>query len=149
MNDVRIDMNTEEIEFTLLDGRIMEGQVYLSMYSTIRLGSQTIEEFLCQCDRFVPFKTATDFMLLNTSHIVMARIDIDRNKNELARVGEKHRINITTTLGETIEADTYISLPKGYQRVKDHLNQSLKFFACYTDTHILYVNLDFVLSVKD
>jgi hypothetical protein len=149
MSDVRIDMNTQEVELTLGNGKTMQGEVYLSLYSTNRMGSQTMEEFLCQVDRFVPFKTDEGFMLLNSSQIMMARLPLHKDTNQLAMIGEKHSVAINTTLGETIQAYAYVSLPKGYQRMKDYLNQSPRYFTCYTEEHVLFINLDCIMWVTD
>ncbi|OPL19075.1 MAG: hypothetical protein AVO35_12415 [Candidatus Aegiribacteria sp. MLS_C] len=149
MSDVRIDMATREVEFVLTDGSELKGQVYVSMHSKSGAGIQRIDELLSVGDQFLPFRSSDGFLLLNRSRVMLARVSLEENTGELARMGEKYRVKMTTILGTTITAEIFVNLPKDYQRVKDYLNHPVKYFTCFTEEHVLYVNREFILLVED
>lgn len=149
MSDVKIDMATREVEFVLTDGSELKGQVYVSTHSTGGSGAQRIDELLSEGDQFLPFRTPDGFLLLNSSRVMLARVGFEEHTGELARMGEKYRVKMTTTLGTTITADIFVNLPKDYQRVKDYLNHPVQYLTCFTGEHVLYVNREFILLVED
>jgi hypothetical protein len=149
MNSEKIDKKKKEILFTLTDGTEIQGEIYLWLYSTNHMGAQRIDELLNEGNQFIPIRTVDGFMLLNSTHIMLAQAKMEKNCHDLMMIGEKYRVHITTLLHENLEADLFISLPKGFRRVKDYLNQPIRFFTFFLPEHILCINRDFILSIRD
>ncbi len=149
MSSVKIAKKKQEVLFTLTNGSEIQGEVSLELYSTNRMGAQRIDELLNEGNRFIPVGTKDGFILLNTTHIMLAKAKLVLDDHDLIMLGEKYRVGITTLLNENIEADVFVSLPEGYLRVKDYLNQSIRFFTFFLSEYVLYVNREFILFVRD
>lgn len=149
MNGNKIDKKKKDVIFTLSDGAEIHGEVYLRLYSTNRMGPQRIDELLNEGIPFIPVKTVDGFVLLNSTHIMLARTELDESSYELTMMSKQCRVTVTTTLHNDFEADLYLTLPEDFQRVKDYLNQPIQFFTFFLPEHILCVNRDFILSIQD
>ncbi len=149
MSNEKIDKKKKEVLFTLTDGTEIKGEVYLWLYSTNHMGAQRIDELLNDGDHFIPVKTVDGFVLLNSTHIMLAKTNLEKNSHNLIMMGEKYRVGITTLHHKNLEADLFISLPEGFQRVKDYLNQPIRFFTFFQPEYILCINRDYILSIQD
>lgn len=149
MSNEKIDKKRKEVLFTLTDGTEIKGETYLWLYSTNRMGVQRIDELLNEGTPFIPVKTADGYVLLNSTHIMLAQTKIEKNIHDIIMMGEKYNVHITTLLHKNLEADLFISLPEGFRRVKDYLDQPIRFFTFFLPDHILCVNRDCILSIRD
>ncbi|MBN2587589.1 MAG: hypothetical protein JXA64_10145 [Candidatus Fermentibacteraceae bacterium] len=149
MSNVRIEMKTKTAQFTLSSGSEIEGQVYLSLYSINRSGSQQIDELLNEGDQFFPVKSNEGFVLLNRDHVMLVRAKFIEEEHVLRMMGEKHSVVITTLNQNSIEADVFVDLPRGYQRMKDYLNQPGQFLTLFQPEQVLYINRNYILYITD
>lgn len=149
MSSEKIDKKKKEVLFTLTDGTEIKGEVYLWLYSANRRGVQEIDELLNEGNPFIPVNTVDGLVLLNSTHIMLARANIEKNSRDFTIMGDKHRVSITTMLQKNLEANLYVSLPEGFRRVKDYLNQPIQFFTFFLPECILCVNRDSILSIRD
>lgn len=149
MLDQRIDKEIREVLFTLTDGREVRGEVFLNLFEAHHSRPQRVGELLNDRDHFIPVRTDEGTVLLNVSGIVSARIRAELETDELMTLGERYTVRAVTSLGEELVADIYVNMPAGAQRVKDYLNQSLRFFTFFLPKHIVYVNRRYLLSVHD
>lgn len=149
MSNVRVDMKRREVAFTLTGGKEIQGEVYLSLYSTSRMGEQRVDELLNEGSRFLPVRTGEGHLLVNVEHIMLARCGMEEEDHDLTMLGERRTVKIGTLLGTTVIAELYVSLPRGFQRVKDCLNQPQRFLTLFVPGHVLYVNRDFIVTVED
>lgn len=149
MSSEKIDKKIKEVLFTLTDGTEIKGEVYLWLYSANRRGVQQIDELLNEGNPFIPVKTVDGLVLLNSTHIMLARANIEKNSHDFTIMGDKHRVSITTILKKNLEANLYVSLPEGFRRVKDYLNQPIQFFTFFLPESILCINRDSILSIRD
>ncbi|NOQ23166.1 MAG: hypothetical protein GQ565_11035 [Candidatus Aegiribacteria sp.] len=149
MSNEIIDKKKKEVLFTLTDGTEIKGEIHLWLYSTNRMGPQRIDELLNEGTPFIPVKTVDGYILINSTHIMLARAEIEKNVHDLIMMGEKYSVHITTLLHKDLEADLFISLPEGFRRVKDYLDQQIQFFTFFQSEHILCINRDFILSIRD
>ena len=149
MSNEKIDKKKKEVLFTLTDGTEIVGDVYLWLHSTYRTGPQRIDELLNEGALFIPVRTIEGYVLLNSSNIMLARAEVEKNIHDPIMIGEKYSVHITTLLHKNLEADLFISLPEGFRRVKDYLNQPVQFFTFFLPEHIFCINRDCILSIRD
>lgn len=149
MRDQRIDKASREVLFTLSDGREVSGEVFLNLYEANYSRPQRVGELLNNGDHFIPVRTEEGTVLLNVSGIVSARLDIAQEADDLTTLGERYTVRATTSLGEELTADVYVNMPTSAQRVKDYLNQHLRFFTFFLPQEIVYLNRRYLLSVRD
>lgn len=145
----KIEKKKKEILFTLSDGTDIKGEVYLWLYSTNHMGPQRIDELLNDENQFIPVETVDGFILLNNTHIMLAKAKLDENSHSLLMMGEKYKVGITTLHHENLEVDLFINLPEGYRRVRDYLNQPIRFLTFFQSESILYINREYILSIQD
>ncbi|MCK5116737.1 MAG: hypothetical protein KAR44_09070 [Candidatus Aegiribacteria sp.] len=149
MKNERIDKKRKMVRFTLNDGTEITGEIHLWLYSSNRMGPQRIDELLNDESSFIPVKTPDGYILLNSTNISLAQTEMEKNIHDPIMIGEKYRVHITTSLPECLEVDLFISLPEGFQRVKDYLDQKIQFFTFFTPEHILCINRDSILFIRD
>lgn len=149
MVEQRIDKEIREVIFALSDGREVRGEVFLNLYEAHHARPQRVGELLNDRDHFIPVRTAEGTVLLNVSSIVSARIRAEMETDELMTLGDRYTVRAVTALGEELVADVYVNMPAGARRVKDYLNQNLRFFTFFLPKHVVYVNHRYLLSVLD
>jgi hypothetical protein len=86
---------------------------------------------------------------VNTSQIAAVRIRLELEKDDLTTLGKKYTVRVKTTQGKDLVGGVYVNLPEETCRVKNYLNQPLRFFPLFQSTSIVYINLDFILSFLD
>jgi len=149
MDNAKISKNTREVLLLLSDGSLVQGEVFLSLYEAHHSGPQRVGDLLKQEPAFIPVKTAEGTRLINIQQIMMAKIRAEWERDELFTLGEKYKIRILTLDHQEIEADVFVNMPNGFCRVKDYLNQSLRFYTFFVPFYVLYINPSFILSIQD
>ncbi len=149
MNDERIDKKKKKVHFTLTDGTEIIGEIHLSLYSTNRMAPQRIDELLNEGISFIPVETAEGYILLNSANIMLARTETEKSIHDPIMIGKKYKVHITTLFAENLEVDLFISLPEGFQRVKDYLDQNIRFLTFFTPGQILCINRNCILFIRD
>lgn len=149
MDDQKIAKTRRSVFFTLADGSTVEGQVFLSLYEACHEGPQRVGDLLNSADAFIPVDTSSGMLHLNIINIVTAYTPILEEKHELMTLGEKHRVQITTSLGSVVEGEVFVKLPNDRNRVSDYLNQGVRFCRVFLPEQIVYIGSRFILTVKD
>jgi len=149
MDKNKIEKGALWASFQLSNGDWIDGEIYLSLYDEHHLGAQTLDDLLSRGSRFIPVKTKDRVLLLNIHHILQAKIDSNKQEDDLMRLGPKHSVTVKTILGEVVTGDIFISLPEGRQRVKDYANATAGFFRIFQAGDILYLNPRHILSMHD
>lgn len=149
MVDRKIVKNQRSVLFTMVDGSMLEGKVFLSLYDACHLGPQRVGELLNRADAFIPVQTANGTIHLNIMNVVDACTPIQEEQNELMTLGERHRVQITTSLGTVIHGEVFVDLPHDRCRVSDYLNQGDRFCRVCLPEEIVYIGSRFIISVRD
>ncbi len=149
MNERKIKKETLEVLFKLSNGNEIQGNVFLRLHEAHHTGPQKVWELLNEKEPFIPVETPQGVVFLNSFQVVTAMIRSELEEDELAKLGGKHTIRIYTTQEEEIVGDIFVSLPEDRHRVKDYLNQSMKFVLLFLPDKIVYINKKFIISVQD
>jgi hypothetical protein len=149
MEEQKIVKNQRWVEFTLADGSVVKGVVFLNLYDAHRPGPQRVGELLNGKDTFLPIKTDEGTLHLNVDNIIEARTSEEEELHDLMMLGKKYRVEIITLSGRNIAGDVFVDLPKESSRVSDFLNQTQRFFALMVPGSVIYVARRFILSAKD
>ena len=144
-NSQRISKDTRQVLFGLADGRETWGEVFLDLYGVHHDGPQRVGELLNGDDPFIPIKTEDGMLLIHLEQLVSAKVEAD----ELMTLGEHYTVTVQPLLGDAITAEVYVNLPEGGRRVKDYLNRSQGFLTFVVEDHVLYLNRNFIVSVRD
>lgn len=149
MYDHRIDKALRKVSFQLSDGDQIDGEIFLNLYGPNHSGSEKLGDLLNQGKQFIPVKTSGIIVLLNTNHIVQAKIDAEQEEDDLMQLGKGHSVWIKTILKEEITGLVFIGLQDGHARVNDYFNETIRFLRLFQTDYIVYVNQKAVLSVHD
>jgi hypothetical protein len=148
MDDGRIQKATRPTTIVLSSGREIRGDVFVGLYDPHHLGPQRVGELLNEPLAFIPVRTNRGVLLVNRSHIVSATLPADRESDELLKLGKRYTVRVTTANGD-LRGAIFVNLPEVATRVADYFNQSLRFFPLYQARTVVYVNREFILSVRD
>lgn len=127
MNEYRVDKQELPVVLFLSDGAIHEGVVFLSPFSSIYSGPQTILELFREEEAFLPFRDkGGQFILINKSALTHVRYP--RGTEADQTIGDKLNVRITFFGGELLEGILTIAMPAGQNRLMDYINASPGFF---------------------
>lgn len=149
MDERKIEKENRPVLFELSDGSEVEGEVFLRLYEAHHAGLQKVGDLLHEEKKFIPVRTKGGTLLLNRSHIVVAKVPAPLEKDDLMTLGKKYSVSLKMVLGKVIEGDVFVNLPEGFCRMKDYLNQPVRFFTLIQPEFVVYINQEFVLSVQD
>jgi hypothetical protein len=149
MDEQKIAKETRDVRLVLTDGTPLSGEVFLNLYGAHHFGPQRVGDLLLGSEGFLPLRSAAETRLINIAHIALVRVGATEETDPLMLLGERHDVAVTTVSGERIEALLYVNLPDGSQRVKDYLNEPLRFFTFFLPEEVLYLHRAAILWVED
>jgi hypothetical protein len=148
MDEGRIQKATRKATLVLSSGRQIRGDVFVGLYDPHHTGPQRVGELLNEDLAFLPVKTDKGVVLVNRAHIVSAALSADREHDDLARLGKRYEVRVTTTDGE-VRGAVFVNLPDVATRVADYFNQPIRFLPLFQSRTVIYLNREFVLLVRD
>jgi hypothetical protein len=148
MGEQRIAKTTRKVQVTLLDGRQLSGELFLSLYGAHHAGQQ-LGELLNGGEEFIPFKTAAAVFILNIAQILMVKTEAKEELNELMTLGKRYSIQVVTPHHPLLQAEVYVNLPEETSRVCDWLNHPVEFLCLFLADDIVYLNRKQIISVQD
>jgi len=148
MNERRLATETRKALLILSDGRKLEGELFLQLFSPLHGGAQRVSELLNGDENFVPLRNGQAVQLINLAQVVSVQVEREVELDPLLLLGEHHQVKVETVLGHPFEAEIYVNLPGSRNRVKDFLNRDKRFIACLIPGQVLYLNPRFLLSVE-
>jgi len=150
MNEQKIDKTTRHVRFLLLDGTVIEGDVFLRLFEARHSGPQRLGELLNDDDDpFIPLRCKANTVLVNRDQIMLASTTMVEELDELFLLGTCHRVCIKTLHKGTLEGEIYVNLPQGSSRAKDYFNQKLTFYTLIDAETVHYVHRSFIMTVQD
>lgn len=148
MDDRRIEKETRAVEFELSDGARLAGEVFVGLYDPHRSGPQKVGALLNGAAGFLPVRTGDGVKLLNTDHIVLARMGPAEERDDVMTLGEKRCVRLRLSRGRELAAEIYVALESG-SRASDYFAQPLRFFLLLQPDALLYLNRSHILTVQD
>jgi hypothetical protein len=148
MDEGRIEKATRRARLVLSNGREIRGEVFVGLYDAHHVGPQRVGELLNEDPAFIPVKTGKGVILVNSAHIVSVALPADREKDDLVTLGKRYTVRVKTTRGE-FRGTVFVNLPDVSTRVRDYLNQPLRFFTLFQSRTVIYLNRTYVVLVED
>lgn len=149
MSEQRLATEVRSITLQLATGEVMKGEIFLQLVGATGYGGQQLDELLNGDDCFLPIRQGGEVSLVNLRQVASISVVEDLESDPLRKLGERHRVSVCTTVGEPFEAEVYVNLPSNRTRVKDFLNQRLRFLPFFTGERVVYLNFRYILQVKD
>lgn len=149
MSEYQVEKQKAEVTIFLADGQEREGVLFLSPFSSMHSGPQTLVEFLMEGEPFVPFlRSDNSFRLLNKKHISHVRYKPE--EDDQPKLGTEVNVTITFINGKELTGTAVLETPEGRGRLLDFLNGKPGYFSldCGNDEHYL-VNPRVIVEITD
>ncbi len=149
MNNQRINVKTRQVVLTLTNGSELTGETFLQLHGEHLFGLQKVGEIVNGEDNFFPLRYQDKVELINLEQVVSITVAAEEEFDPLLALGEEHRIWIEPAVGEALNVSIFVNLPGGNNRVKDFLNQKLRFLLLRHKDQIVYLARNKILRVRD
>lgn len=149
MNEQKITVATRFIEVVLCNGTIITGDTFLQLHSLHHATPQTIGEILNSEEMFLPISGKDGVDLINLDQVVSVATAAKQEFDPLLELGAQYDIQVEASQGDLMQVKIYVNLPEAQRRVKDFLNQNLRFLHFVHQDRVLYIAKQQILRVKD
>ncbi len=137
------------VDVDLVNGRRLEGTLFLSITSSHRDGPETLDEFLNTARRCLPVQRGETGELVTRDAIVSVRVTSDiapRPPEDVSPAVDLVRVELAN--GKSLEgAVQHGPTDSGGTRLSDFFNAEPDFFAVEDDGGIVWVNKRHVVSI--
>ncbi|TYO98125.1 hypothetical protein EDC39_10862 [Geothermobacter ehrlichii] len=149
MSEQRLATEAMAATLHLGNGEVLRGELFLQMVSSRHGGRQRVGELLNDEECFIPVRTPTQVVLVNLDRVVSVTVARSEQEEGMLTLGEHHRVRFILGDGRSLVADIFVNLPESRGRVKDFLNQKVRFLTCLQPDRVIYVNPAFLQLVDD
>ncbi len=144
---LKIHKKRKTAEVVFADEWRQEGTFFVSLMSSHRHGSESIEELLNGDRKYLPFELKDgQITMVQKNSIVMAYLK-NSEVDDIIPISKKVPLQVTFLSGHTVCGYIYHDLPNNYSRLSDYLNRTPRFFHLETDSRDCLVNSEFVRLV--
>lgn len=150
MSDYRIEKDRFSVTLFFSDGKVDEGNVYLSFQAANHEGRESVRDVLNQQDSFLPVnfpKRSTK--LINKRHLLMVSFPSSKEEGELEAEANPHEVAIHLDNGVQVEGKFIFLLPPHSSRVKDYLSQTESFIELRKEEEIYLINKRHIIFVEE
>ncbi len=148
---MRIPIAPIQVEFTVSDGSVFEGTIFLSLNSPLHDGPETLDEFFNSARSFLPVRAKAGFLLLGSDSILIAKADAQApllSRLPGRAVGSVLLVRLRLDNGAEVEGTFASSLPPELSRASDAFNQSGTFLPIESSEAVFLVRKDRVIRVE-
>jgi len=149
MDDQRIIVEACQISMMMVNGLRIHGETFLQLQGAYLTGPQRVGELLNGNETFLPVRDASQVQLVNLEQVVSVSLSAELEFDPLLTLGEEHRVRVEPVAGDTIEARIFVNLPGNKSRVKDFLNQKVRFLPFLNNDRVVYFARKRILRVTD
>ncbi len=149
MDNQRIIVETCEVELVMVNGLRIHGETFLQLQGVYLTGPQRVGDLLNDDETFLPLRRDGQVQLVNLEQTVSVSLSAELEFDPLLTLGEEHRVRVEPVAGDTIEARIFVNLPGNKSRVKDFLNQKVRFLPFLDNDRVIYIARKKILRVTD
>ena len=151
MTSLAVDKKKQRVSVSLADRSQLAGHIFLSPFSELGVGEQTVLDALAGEERFIPFVSSEgDFSFLNQCHVVWVATPI-ADVQPLADPDiplSTIKVNVYLEDGKRIRGDVVLAMPEGKERLSDMLNHVGAFMVIRDESREVIVNMNYVVRVS-
>ena len=151
MSSLAVDKIKKRVSLALADRSQLTGYMFLSPFSELGVGQQTVLEALTGRDRFIPFETTEgEFSFVNQSEVVWLSQpwETSDSANDAVPETESHPVTVMLQDGKMIRGEVTVAMPEGQARLSDWLNKNKSFFSLKDRDREIMVNVDYVVRIS-
>ena len=148
MTTLAVDKIKKKVTLGLSDQAQISGYLYLSPFSELGVGRQTILDALTGVDRFIPFESnGGEFSFINQDHVVWLASAMEKDPDEIVAPPERRSVTVFIQGGKRLRGDLIVAIPEEKGRLSDLLNESKNFLVLRDEKREVLVNVDYVIRV--
>ena len=150
MSDYRIEKDRFSVKLFFSDGKVDEGNIYLSLQAANHEGRESVRDVLNQQDSFLPVNFPTRFTkLVNKRHLLMVSFPSNEEEGDLGAEASPHEVVLHLINGVQIGGKFIFLLPPHSSRVKDYLSQTESFMELRKEGEIYLINKRHIIFVEE
>ena len=150
MSDYRIEKERFSVKLFFSDGKVDEGNIYLSLQAANHQGRESVRDVLNQQDAFLPVNfPARSTKLVNKRHLLMVSFPSNAEEGNLGDEANPHEVVLHLINGVRIEGKFIFLLPPHSSRVKDYLSQTESFMELRKEGEIYLINKRHIIFVEE
>jgi len=150
MSDYRIEKDRFSVKLFFSDGKVDEGNIYLSLQAANHEGRESVGDVLNQQDSFLPVNfPARSTKLVNKRHLLMVSFPSNEEEGDLGAEAHPHEVILHLINGVQIEGKFIFLLPPQSSRVKDYLSQTESFMELRKEGEIYLINKRHIIFVEE
>ncbi len=148
MTSLSVDTIKKEVAITLPDKSELSGHIFLSQYSELGAGPQSVFEALTGHKQFIPFESGDQgFFFLNRKHIVLLSYPVEETEPETPLPQAKRTVTVQLRSGQRLLGKLTTDTPEG-NRLSDGLNQAQHFLVLQIDDREVLINMDYIVLAQ-
>jgi hypothetical protein len=153
--DLRVKKERAAATITLSNGAVARGSVFVSGFSALHSGPETIKDLLNNGGTFFPFEVTESGTLLtrlyNREHVVFVRLPTDHEVREDPEydVSDRRAVSVLLSTGERLNGFVRVARPMGRDRLSDHARFCDRFWYFETPDAAIIVNASHVLELME
>ncbi len=151
MTSLAVDKIKKRVSLALADRSQLTGYMFLSPFSELGVGQQTVLEALTGRDRFIPFETTEgEFSFVNQSLVMWLSHSWEESESQDDALPETESRQVTVMLqdGKMLRGEVAVVMPEGQARLSDWLNRTGRFFSLKDKNREVMINIDFVVRIS-
>ena len=146
MPSLAVDKIKKKVSLALADRTQLSGSIFLSHFSELGVGQETIVDTLTGPEQFIPFETTEgEVSFINQKQIVWVASLLDPAASQAPLTSEKRNVTVLLRDGKRLRGDLIMSLPQEKNRFSDWLNEVKDFMILRDEKRELVVNINFVV----
>jgi hypothetical protein len=150
MSDYRIEKERFSVKLFFSDGKVDEGNIYLSLQAANHEGRESVRDVLNQQDSFLPVNfPARSTKLVNKRHLLMVSFSSNAEEGNSGDEANPHEVVLHLINGVRIEGKFIFLLPPHSSRVKDYLSQTESFMELRKEGEIYLINKRHIIFVEE
>ena len=149
MTSLAVDMVKKRVTIYLADQTQMSGCIFLSKFSKIGTGRESILDVLSSNKRFLPFETSDgEVSFVNQRHIVWLASLIDPEDPPYTIDPSKQNVTVYLLDGKRLRGDVNVAMPRERNRLSDALNDLDGFLLLRDEKREVLINLEFIIRIS-
>lgn len=149
----RIDKERREIRVALVDGRALQGHVFLEPSDVLPGQAIRVLDLLLKAEGFLPFNTYQgEFLILRQDAIVAIRVAAAHELRSLTDIGlnafVRADLEVSVMHHSSVRGALYIEPIEGFSRPLDEINRAKGFLTVHVGEEAVLVNVRHVVDIR-
>ena len=152
MSEFRVEKRRERAEVTLVTGKTVSGNFFLSGSSQLHTGPERVGDVLNFEPGFFPFESDGETSLINRAHVLKVALSTQIIEAQLDAgydVATRRCVKVLLTNGEVITGHVVVYRPPGRDRLSDYAHIDERFRYVELADRTLLINSAHIVALTE